>query len=110
MIPLSTTTISVLRVAEADLYAEPYAGSDEAARTTVASGIRAVIDRPGGNLQQEGGQQNVADYGLVADPIPELKYLDLIKEDTTGRTFKIVWFIDYFDHVEALMRDVEGEV
>lgn len=112
MLPLSTTTVSILRLPTADLYEEPYGGSDVQDRTTVASGIRAVIDQPGGSLQVEGGQQNIANYGLKCDPISggeNLHYLDLIQDDRSGRTFRIVWFIDHFDHIEAVMRDVEGE-
>lgn len=111
MIPLSTTTISVLRTPDANVYDEPYGGAGEPERTVVASGIRAVVDSPAGRLDVEGGQQNIADYGLKCDPIPAgLRYPDWIKDARDGRTFRIVWFVDFGDHMEALMRDTEGEV
>lgn len=112
MIPLSTTTISVLRIPKVDEYDEPYSGAGEPERDVVAVGVRAVIDMPGGNIELEGGQQNVADYGLKCDPIGAvLNYSDWIKDEQTGRTFRIVWFLDYFgSHIEARIRDTEGEV
>lgn len=112
MIPLSTTTISVLRIKAEDEYDDPYDGSGEPERDVMVTGVRAVIDQPGGNLQLEGGQQNVIDYGLKCDPLDfGLKLSDWIKDDLTSRTFRIVWFIYYpNDHIEALMRDTEGEV
>lgn len=112
LIPLSTTTISVLRIKAADEYDDPYDGSGEPDRDIVATGVRAVIDQPGGNLELEGGQQNILDYGLKCDQFsPGLKLSDWIKDDLTGRTFRIVWFIYHPNsHLEARMRDTEGEV
>jgi hypothetical protein len=110
-IPLSNTTITVLRIKDPDLYDEPYAGSGEADRDEVAAGVRAVIDNPAGRVDLEGGQQNVADYGLKCDPIDTgLRYLDWVKDARSGRTFIVVWLIDFGDHIEAQMRDTEGEV
>jgi hypothetical protein len=112
MIPLSTTTISVLRIPVADEYDEPYDGAGEPERDVVATGVRAVIDYPTGGLQLEGGQQNVIDYGLKCDPIDGgLQYPDWIKDEYSSRTFRIVWFLEFpGSHVEARMRDTEGEV
>lgn len=108
-IPLATTTITVLRLPASSDYEEPYAGDTDVQRTATAENVRAVIDRPTGSAEIAGGQQNVADYGLKCDFV-DLTYLDHIRDDTTGRVFRITWFLAYPDHVEAGIRDVEGEV
>lgn len=108
-IPLATTTITVLRLPASSDYDEPYSGDTDVQRTPAAQRVRAVIDRPTGAAEIAGGQQNVADYGLKCDYV-ELTYLDHIQDDTTGRIYRITWFIAYPDHVEAGIRDVEGEV
>lgn len=109
MIPLATTAIDVLRGSASTGYDEPYAGSsDPSTWTPVASNIRAVIDHPTGTLDLAGGQQNVANYGLVCDPV-DLAYTDQIYDRTSKRTFRVTWFIAYPDHVEAGIRDTEGE-
>jgi len=109
MIPLSTTTVSVLRIADADEYDDPYDGAGEPEREIVYTGIRAVIDYPGGGLDLAGGQQNTTDYGLKCDPIL-LRNSDWIKDLGSSRTFRIVWFMAFPEHVEARLRDTEGEV
>ena len=108
MIPLSTTTIAVLRLKEGVEYDEPYGGAEPHNRDTIATGVRAVIDNPGGRVQLEGGQQAIAQYGLKCDPT-DLRILDLVQEERTGRVFRIDWLIAYPEHVEALLRDTEGE-
>lgn len=109
MIPLATTTITVLRQAEADQYEEPYSGQPAAGRTEHATGVRAVIDRPTGREQVAGGEQSIVDLELVCDPCG-LDYRDLIRDDTTGRVYRVVFAL-YFpgDHDEAGLRIVEGE-
>lgn len=110
-IPLSNTTITVLRIPDANLYDEPYDGAGEPQRQVAAKDVRAVVDNPGGSVDVGGGQQNVADYGLKCDPFPAgFRYTDWVKDDRNGRCFRIVWFVDFGDHLEALMRDAEGEV
>jgi hypothetical protein len=110
MIPLSTTTIDVMRGSVSSGYDEPYSGgSDPTGWTPVAEKVRAVIDHPSGTLDLGGGQQNIANYGMVCDPV-ELHYSDQIYDRTSKRYFRITWFIPYPDHVEAGLRDVEGEV
>jgi hypothetical protein len=108
MIPLSTTTIAVLRLKSGSEYDEPYGGAEPLNRDVIATGVRAVIDNPAGRVQVEGGQQAIATYGLKCDPT-DLHYLDLIQEEPTGRLFRVDWIIAYPDHVEATMRDTEGE-
>lgn len=109
MIPLSTTTISVLRLPAASKYDEPYSSAEPAGRTPLASGIPAVIDHPAGSAQIAGGVQAIEDYQLVCDHT-EIGYLDLIADDTTGKTYRLTWLMTYPDHVEAGLRAVEGEV
>lgn len=111
MLPLSLTTISVLRIPPANDYDEPYSGADDTSRDVVASGVRAVVDFPGGNLSVEGGQQNIAEYGLKCDPFPGgLRHTDWIKDARDSRVYRIVWHIDFGTHLEARLRDTEGEV
>lgn len=110
MIPLSTTTISVLRVAAADDYAEPYQGDDTARRTVAATGVRAVIDRPTGREQLAGGEQAIWDFGLVCDPV-DIDYRDTVKDESTGVVYRVVWVMAYpGEHVEAGLTLVQGEV
>lgn len=108
MIPLSTTTISVLRLPGVNSYDEPYAGPVELHRTAAATGVPAVIDHPAGGTQVAGGVQAIEDYQLVCDAV-EVGYLDLIRDDTTGRIYRITWLMAYPEHVEAGLRKVEGE-
>ena len=113
MIPLATTTISVLRLKQADLYDEPYSTVEPAGRDVVASGIRAVIDRAGGRgrgrEQDSVGEQSIADIDLACDPVG-LTYLDLVKDEVTNRIYNVVYTLTYADdHDEAVIRIVEGE-
>lgn len=109
MIPLSTTWVSVLRIKSDDEYEDPYTGAGEPEREVVYTDIRAVIDFPGGNLDLAGGQQNVTDYGLKCDPVV-LRNSDWIKDLISERTFRIIWYMAFPEHVEARLRDTEGEV
>lgn len=109
MIPLSTTWVSVLRIKSEDEYSDPYDGAGEPEREIVYTDVRAVIDYPGGSVDLAGGQQNVSDYGLKCDPVV-LRNSDWIKDIISGRTYRIVWYMGFPEHVEARMRDTEGEV
>lgn len=114
MIPLATTTVSVLRLPEGTGYDEPYGGPEPGSRTAVTSGLRAVIDYPSGTIQVAGGVQAIEEYRLIADPAP-VDYRDLIRDEGTGRVYRITWLIAYpasvapDDHIEAGLRSVEGE-
>lgn len=111
VIPLSNTTVDVLRIPDPNLYDEPYDGAGEPERDVIAAGVRSVIDQPAGRIDLEGGQQNTADFGLKCDPFPlGFHYSDWVRDTRDRRTYRIVWFIDFGDHFEALMRDTEGEV
>lgn len=109
MIPLSTTTVSVLRLSDGTDYDEPYGGAEPLNRTVVVAGLPAVIDHPNGNAQLAGGVQAIGEYQLVCDNA-DLSYLDLISDDGTGKVYRITWLIAYpGDHIEAGLRAVEGE-
>lgn len=109
MIPLATTTITVLRQSVPDQYDDPYSGHSAADRTEFATGVRAVIDRPAGREQVAGGEQSIADLELVCDPVG-LDYRDLIRDDSSGRVYRLVWALSFpGEHEEAALRIVEGE-
>lgn len=109
MIPLATTTISVLTPAAADLDAEPYSGASERLEQVV-TGIRAVIDAPSGREQVAGGEQSIWDYELVCDLAPIQRY-DTVRDDATGVDYRVVWlWVAPGEHIEAGLRLVQGEV
>lgn len=111
MIPLSTTTISVLRTPVADIYDEPYDGSGAAERDVIATGVRAVIDRPSGIREQvQGAEQSVVELWLTCDPV-DMTHMDLVRDDTTGQVYGVRYVISYLgSHVEAGLRITEGVV
>ncbi len=114
MIPLATTTITVLRVTPADLDAEPY-NDDTQRLTQVTTGVRAVVDRPQGRQREQvaGGEQVVWDFELVCD-MCDLNRLDTVRDDTTGMAYRVTWIWSVADgindHIEAGLRFVEGEI
>jgi len=113
VIPLATTTISVLRLKPGDIYDEPYEGADAADRDVAASGIRAVIYRPvarvAGREQQSGGEQAIGELDLACDPCG-LTHLDWVKDETTDVIYQVVYALAYpGSHEEAGLRLVEGE-
>lgn len=110
MIPLATTTITVLTPAQADLDAEPYSGADDDDLIESATGVPAVIDSPTGTEQLAGGEQDIWNYRLVCDETP-LGRFDSVRDDTTGITYRVVWIHLYpGEHIEAGLRWVQGEV
>jgi hypothetical protein len=109
VIPLATTTIAVLRIAGPDQYEEPYGGVQPSQRETVASGVRAVLDRPTGREQVAGGEQSTVDLSLACDPC-DIDYRDVIKDERTGRHYRVVWTLDYGEHIEGGLQIVQGEV
>ena len=110
MIPLSSTTITVLRAKAADVYDEPYGGALPAADwDEVATGVRAVIDRATGRDQVAGGEQSTVDLSLVCDRC-DIDYRDMVRDDTSGSEYRVVWVLDYGVHIEGGLRIVEGEV
>lgn len=115
-LPLATTTIAVLRSAPADEYAEPYSGAPE--RSTVASGVPAVIDTPVGRTAGReyvaGGEQTTTELRLLCDRT-ELSRLDHIRDERTDQVYRLEWFVDFpgsapgdDGHVEGGLSMVEG--
>lgn len=107
MIPLSTTTITVLRVASVDPY-EP----STMAPGTVVTGVRAHISVPNvGASQIVGGQQSVVEPRLTCD-VCDLRHTDEVRDDSTGQTFQVSWVQQRLglglDHLEAGLRIVQG--
>lgn len=109
MIPLATTRITVLRAPAADDYAEPYSGNDPADRVVVASGVRAVVDRPTGREQMAGGEQSTVDMSLVCDRC-DIGYRDLVRDERTDLVYRVVWTVDYGPHIEGGLEFVQGVV
>jgi hypothetical protein len=111
VIPLATTTITVLRPPSADPYGAGYDGTP-AAPTTVATGVRAVLGDPRGVERDVGGSQEDLRWTLTADPV-DLTHDDQVVDDTTGITYRVVWVARRFglglDHIEAELRRVHGE-
>lgn len=108
MIPLPTTSISVLRVPADDLR-DPYEA--QPAASLVASGVRAHIGSQGGTEVRRGGAQETVTWRLDADPV-DLRHGDQVLDERTGDTFTVDsarlrtglgW-----DHVEAGLRQVDA--
>lgn len=109
MIPVATTSITVLRPPAVDLYAEPYSGTGTATMQQIATGVPAVIERPRGTIQLAGGEQTITELRLLCDPV-DLQRLDRVTDESTGTVYRILWLLVYpGDHIEAGLRDVEGE-
>lgn len=90
-IPYASTTISVLRMPDAQFNEEPYQTDTEATRTVVAAGVRAVIWAPGSERQRKqvkGGEQALIKARLTCD-ITDLRVQDWVKDATTGEIWKI---------------------
>ncbi len=110
MIPVATTTVTVLRVAPADEYAEPYSGAEPGNRVTVARKVRAVIGRGTGREQLGGGEQSILDVDLACDPI-DLRPTDLVRDDYDNTLYRVVWAHTYPREVtEGGLRNVAGDV
>lgn len=85
MIPLSTTTVTVTSVTEA----EPGEGETTATR---ASDVRAVIGSPSGLEQAApGGGSERVDAVLNADPISGLAHTDRVVDAQTEDTYEVRW-------------------
>lgn len=109
-LPLATTTVTILRAPAADDYAEPYSGTPTAGLDEVVTGVPAVIYAPTGREAVAGGEQTATDLRFVCEPV-DIKSTDYLKDDTTGVTYRITWWISYpGEHVEGAIRLVEGLV
>lgn len=109
VIPLATTTVSILRRQGADEYEEPYGGGTPAGLDVAASGVRAVIGRPRGSDRVEGGEQARTELELLCDPC-DVVYTDLVKDESTGVVYRLTFLFNYPDHVEGRLELVQGVV
>lgn len=114
VLPLATTTITVLRAPPEDAYAEPYAADPRAGLQEVVTGVRAVIDIPvardAGHDVVAGGEQTVTDFRFSCDPC-ELRNSDYLHDEATAITYRITWCFEFHgSHIEGGLRLVEGLV
>lgn len=110
MIPLATTTITVLRPSPgADI--DPYVVSDDAADTEVVTGVPAHISTPSGREAIVGGSQETIDYRLNCGVI-DLTYTDRVRDDTTSELYEVSWVAERHGlgmaHIAAGLRKVAG--
>ena len=108
MIPINTTTITVLRLVTAE-DADP--ADAEGSPSIIAEGVRAVIASPSGHERNINGQQQVVEFALSCDPC-ELTNLDRVVDDTTGEIYEVAWVTQKLgldlDHTRAGLRSVKG--
>lgn len=115
-IPLSTTTITVLRLPAIETpgpgeeWLDPY--DAQPARTEVATGVRAHFSSPTGREIVQGGEQERVDFVLLCDTLTVgLNHLDEVEDETTGELYEVVWARRRIglglDHIEAGVRAVE---
>jgi hypothetical protein len=114
-IPLTTTTITVLRQA-GDPYGEPY---DLPNTVEVETGIRAVIDISAygvaaGQEVQGGGEQTRTVVRLICDPC-DITSRDWVRDDGAGQIWRVLWVVYHapsheLAHVQGGLETVEGLV
>lgn len=109
-IPLSTTTIKILRIApdsDRDYWdAEP-------SPTAFAEGVRAHIGSPGGSETRRDGSQEVETHRLNCDPVA-LDHNDSVVDENTGEIYQVLW-VDQregfsLDHTVAGLLRTRGHV
>jgi hypothetical protein len=84
MIPLSTTTITVLAV-------DSSAGPGEPVTTTpIAAGVRAHISAPDGSELREGAQFETATATLTCDPTP-MDNSNQVLDELTGDIWQVTF-------------------
>jgi hypothetical protein len=98
-IPISTTTISVLRgteerlpYTEQDPYGEGYGDTPIPGQAwqIIASGVRAVIGTPSGSEQAVGGQQVTITCSLISDPV-DCIHTDRVVDESDSTVYEVVW-------------------
>lgn len=98
MIPLATTTVTILRPASGDPY-------ETASASTVATGIGAHISAPSGAEIDRGGQLERIDAVLLVDAGTDLEHTDEVTDDATGDEYRVAWVRARrglgLDHVKA---------
>jgi hypothetical protein len=114
-IPLTTTTIAVLRQT-GDPYGEEYGAPN---RVEVATGVRAVIDISAygvaaGQEAQGGGEQTRTVVRLIADPC-DITSRDWVRDEGADVVFRVLWVVFHapnheLAHVQGGLELVEGLV
>lgn len=114
VIPIATTSVSVLRKTDATLDGEPYG---EVYETVVASHVRANITAPKvsrpGSEKRQGGAQMTRQYYLICDtPSTEINHNDVIIDEKTGKRYEVTSVNQRnglgLDHTTAELKRVEG--
>lgn len=91
MIPIATTTITVLRLPVPDPDADPVDPADvEPEREEAATGVRAHFSSPTGSERLGSGTQELVDFVLDCDPT-DITHLDQVRDDLTGEVFNVLW-------------------
>jgi hypothetical protein len=108
MVPLATTTITVLEVS-ADPDRDPYDAQPDP--VAVATGVRAHISTSTGDETVRGGQREEVTFRLSCDPVP-LTHTHQVRDEQTGEVYEVVWARPRtgfgMDHVQAGLRQVRG--
>lgn len=119
MIPLSTTTVSVLRTPADD----PEVGEDDRdpydaqpAPEVVASGVKAHIGQASGTERVAGGTQAILGLRVWCEPFDEgLRATDQVLDESTGITYEVDGQPHHarglgLDHIVAPLKLIEGVV
>jgi hypothetical protein len=115
MIPISGTTISVLRLADNAAQSDSDgSGYDEGITqtwSTVATGVRAVVGAPGGSERVVGGEQMALTCHLTCDPT-DITHDDRVVDASDGELYEVVWCKSRSElgltRVEGQLRVVKG--
>lgn len=111
MIALATTTISVLRGADASDI-DPWERSAAAtAPEIIATRVRADIAVNGGRSGGPGDTETV-EFLMICDPT-DLNFRDTIADDKTGETYEVQWTkllpaLPGLEHIQAGLKQVKG--
>lgn len=85
MLPVTTTTGTILRPAGGDPY------ETAAAPTQIATGLAGHVSAPTGSEVDQGGQLEQVDAVLLTDPDADLRHTDLWRDDGTDLTYRVAW-------------------
>jgi hypothetical protein len=115
VIPIATTTISVLRLSDALAQGDLMDVDASEASTDyapVATHVRAQISEPSGIELLVGGEQTDVRFRLSCD-VTDIVDTDRILDESTGEHYAIVWARRRaglsLDHVAGELRQVRGE-
>lgn len=99
MLPLTTTTITIHRLASG---VDPYESENWA---TVATRQPATISNPSGASREIGGDQQTVSATLYTDGEVDLRHEDHITDETTGLRWRVTWVTPRYElglsHIRA---------